>query len=88
MQKQLRAETYQTLIDAIDDGASPGGIGRKVICPPSVKGSRRAMYKLFLDCMAIVRKFGSPHLFITVITYKAGLPRGPPTGARPWVRVL
>jgi len=30
-----------------------------------VKGSRRAMYKLFLDCMAIVRKFGSPHIFIT-----------------------
>ena len=89
MQKQLRAETYQTLIDAIDDGASPGGIGRKVICPPSVKGSRRAMYKLFLDCMAIVRKFGSPHLFITVMVYKAGLLRGPPTGARPtWVRVL
>ena len=26
-----------------------------------------AMYKLFLDCMAIVRKFGSPHLFITVM---------------------
>ena len=66
LQKQLRAESYQTLVDAIDDGATPGAIGRKVICPASVKGSRRAMYKLFLDCMAIVRKFGSPNLFITV----------------------
>jgi hypothetical protein len=66
MQKQLRAESYQTLVDAIDEGAAPGAIGRKVICPASVKGSRRAMYKLFLDCMAIVRKFGAPHLFITV----------------------
>ena len=26
----------------------------------------RLVRALFLDCMAIVRKFGSPHLFITV----------------------
>ena len=89
MQKQLRAETYDQLMGALHEGEDPANIGRRVICPASVKGSRRAMYKLFLDCMAIVRKFGSPHLFITVITYTAGLLRGPPTGARPtWVRVL
>lgn len=67
MQKQLRAETYDQLIGALRDGEAPADIGRRIICPASVKGSRRAMYKLFLDCMAIVRKFGSPHLFITVL---------------------
>ena len=65
-QKQLRAETYDQLIGALREGEQPADIGRRVVCPASVKGSRRAMYKLFLDCMAIVRKFGSPHLFITV----------------------
>ena len=66
MQKQIRAETYDQLKSALRDGEQPANIGQRVICPASVKGSRRAMYKLFLDCMAIVRKFGSPHLFITV----------------------
>ena len=66
MQKQIRAETYDQLIGALHEGETPANIGRRVVCPASVKGSRRAMYKLFLDCMAIVRKFGSPHLFITV----------------------
>ena len=66
MQKQLRAESYDQLKGALRNGEQPADIGRRVVCPASVKGSRRAMYKLFLDCMAIVRKFGSPHLFITV----------------------
>lgn len=74
MQQQLRADTYQSLVDAIGDGHEPGDVGRRVICPDSVKGSRRAMYKLFLNCMAIVRKHGSPHLFITVRT-QGGAPR-------------
>ncbi len=75
MQKQLRAETYDQLIGALREGEQPADIGRRVVCPASVKGSRRAMYKLFLDCMAIVRKFGSPHLFITVPHTSHG--RGP-----------
>ena len=66
MQKQCRAETYTTLKEAISAGTNLNDVGKKVICPASVKGSRRAMQKLFLDCMAIVRKYGSPHLFITV----------------------
>lgn len=66
MQTQLRAETYSQLIGALRDGQPPANIGKRIICPSSVKGSRRAMYKLFLDCMAIVRVFGAPHLFITV----------------------
>ena len=75
MQKQLRAETYDQLIGALRDGEQPANIGKRVICPASVKGSRRAMYKLFLDCMAIVRKFGSPHLFITVRLWASGVAR-------------
>ena len=43
MQNQLRAETYNQLKDALRDGCSPADIGRRVICPSSVKGSRRAM---------------------------------------------
>ena len=44
MQNQLRAETYDQLKDALRNGYSPADIGRRVICPSSVKGSRRAMY--------------------------------------------
>ena len=44
MQQQLRADTYDQLKDALRDGYSPADIGRRVICPSSVKGSRRAMY--------------------------------------------
>lgn len=43
MQKQLRAESYDQLKAALRDGQAPADIGRKVICPASVKGSRRAM---------------------------------------------
>ena len=43
MQQQLRAETYQSLMDAVGDGLQPDDIGRKVICPDTVKGSLRAM---------------------------------------------
>ena len=62
MQKQIRAESYGELLGALNGGTNPSEIGQRVVCPKSVRGSRRYMHSLFLDCMAIVRTSGSPHL--------------------------
>ncbi|UYV71174.1 hypothetical protein LAZ67_8002034 [Cordylochernes scorpioides] len=64
-QAQLRATEYINLLDAIRTDRSHGLIGRQVILPPSFVGSPRHMHEYAQDCMAYVRKYGRPDLFIT-----------------------
>ena len=52
MQKQLRAETYADLREALRSGSRPDEIGRRVVCPASVKGSRRAMCVQTCSCLS------------------------------------
>jgi hypothetical protein len=40
--------------------------GRRIVLPASFTGGSRYMLKLFQDAMAIVRRYGKPHLFITM----------------------
>ncbi|XP_072013683.1 uncharacterized protein [Amphiura filiformis] len=63
-QKEIRAEKYSGLMDAIDhdDTTNPG---RKVILPPTVYGSPRFYAEAFQDAMAIVRHYGKPSFFVT-----------------------
>lgn len=65
-QRQLRAECYQGLVDAIQDQDRDGRIGRRIVLPSTVVGSPRFMQQRYQDSMAIVRAKGKPDLFITM----------------------
>src|SRR5436190_1424376 len=65
-QKQIRAELYNGLQDAMYSGDSTTNVGQRIILPSSFTGGPRQMHKLYQDGMAIVRVFGKPDLFITV----------------------
>jgi hypothetical protein len=65
-QKQIRAELYNGLQDAMVSGDSTTNVGQRIILPSSFTGGPRQMHKLYQDGMAIVRVFGKPDLFITI----------------------
>ena len=68
-QDQLRAETYQGLVDAVNDPSFEPGkskVGSKIILPATYPGSPRAMQQNYLDAMSIVKRFGKPDFFITM----------------------
>lgn len=67
-QKELRSETYQGLVDYMQNMANNlnGHIGKMVILPSTFIGSPRNMLQNYQDAMAIVAKFGKPDLFITM----------------------
>ncbi|XP_034945108.1 uncharacterized protein, partial [Chelonus insularis] len=71
-QKQLRAESYQGLIDHLnkcrnsENNDNTTNIGKMIILPSSFSGSPRNMLQHYQDSMAIVRKFGKPDIFVTM----------------------
>ncbi|KYN21838.1 ATP-dependent DNA helicase PIF1, partial [Trachymyrmex cornetzi] len=67
-QKQLRAESYQELIDYLANTANNNDahIGKMIILPSTFIGSPRNMLQHYQDAMAIVRKYEKPDLFITM----------------------
>ena len=58
----MRAETYNSLRDAVN--AEDERVGR-IILSSNYYGGPRSMFGLFQDAMAIVRRFGTPSLFLT-----------------------
>ena len=66
-QKDLRAELYSGLVDALNipGELQASQVGRQVILPGSYIGSPRWMTNLYQDAMAISRTFGRPDLFVT-----------------------
>ncbi|HEV7738464.1 MAG TPA: helitron helicase-like domain-containing protein, partial [Chlamydiales bacterium] len=70
-QKELRAESYQGLIDAfagMDDNVTAANIGTRVILPSSYTGGPRNSLKALQNSLAIVRHTGTQDLFITMTT--------------------
>ena len=65
-QKQIKAEKYSGLIDALNTTDDTKNIGVKIILPPTHIGSPRWYTERFQDAMAVVRKYGKPDLFITM----------------------
>lgn len=65
---QLRADLYSGLKDYINTRASESGLraGTSIILPSSFEGSPRNIRQHCNDAMAIVAKYGSIDLFITV----------------------
>ena len=68
-QKQIRAELYNSYSDAVragDDTVDLQQLGKPTILPASFTGSDRYMCEKYQDAMALCRRFGRPHLFITM----------------------
>ena len=64
-QTELRADLYQGLVDAVNAQEDVSQAGNKIILAPSHTASPRWYQQKFQASMAIVRKHGKPHLFIT-----------------------
>ena len=66
-QQQLRADSYQGLMDHLENVANERNLraGNVVILPSTFSGSPRNMHQLYLDAMALVAKQGKPDLFLT-----------------------
>ncbi|XP_066162009.1 uncharacterized protein [Oryza sativa Japonica Group] len=65
-QKELRSESVDGIVDAIDKGVTDGdSVGKRVILPASFTGGRRYMVMNYQDAMAICRVYGPPDLFVT-----------------------
>jgi hypothetical protein len=67
-QRELRAENYIHLQDALRREDSVDQMGQKVILPPTFTGGPRYMHSRTQDAFCYVRKFGRPDLFITMTT--------------------
>jgi Helitron helicase-like domain at N-terminus len=64
-QRQIHAELYSGLMDAVHEGMDAGSIGRRVVLPSSVTSSPRYMQKNLQNALALLRRFGGSDLFIT-----------------------
>ncbi|XP_028752993.1 uncharacterized protein LOC114712613, partial [Neltuma alba] len=65
-QKELRADLYQGLTDALLTGErSASSTGKRIILPSSFTGGARYMVGNYKDAMAICRWAGYPSIFIT-----------------------
>lgn len=64
-QKQLRAEEYIHLKDAINNDANVSDLGQLIILPSSFTGGPRYMHECTQDALTYVKNFGKPDLFIT-----------------------
>ena len=65
-QKKYRASPYNSLVQAVSTGMTQGStVGQKIVLPASFTGSPRYYYQNYQDCVALCRRFGCPHLFIT-----------------------
>jgi hypothetical protein len=65
-QKDLKADTYHGLRDAIATDLPSEDHGHRFILPSSHAGSPRHMYQLFQDSMAICRFCQKPDIFLTM----------------------
>ncbi|KAI9072566.1 hypothetical protein K1719_045453 [Acacia pycnantha] len=65
-QKELRADMYRGLSDALISGErNASNIGKRIILPSSFTGGARYMIQAYQDAMTICRFAGYPDLFIT-----------------------
>jgi hypothetical protein len=65
-QAKYRAARVAAIEDQISDGVPAAEIGQPVVrLPSSFVGSARYYQQLYMDAMALPKKFGKPDLFIT-----------------------
>ena len=64
-QRELRADLYSGVVDALHEGVDLALIGRKVILPASFTSGPRFMQRNLQNALALLRKFGGSDLFVT-----------------------
>lgn len=64
-QRQLRADEYIHLRDAVQADGDGSEVGQRVILPSTFIGGPRHMHEFSQDAMAYVRAYGRPDLFVT-----------------------
>ena len=69
-QKEIRAELYQHLADAVSaydpNSGEPLQAGKRIVLASSFTGGPRDQHQRYQDAMAVVRKKGKPSLFVTM----------------------
>ena len=65
-QSTIRAELYQGNNDSVHGSDTNSQQQSRIILPSSFTGGERYMHQQCQDAMAIVHKYGKPHLFITM----------------------
>ncbi|CAG9839864.1 unnamed protein product [Diabrotica balteata] len=77
-QNALRSSNYTTLQDYVYNRATEENttVGRVVILPSTFIGWPRNMIERYQDAMAIIRKFGKPHFFITMTCNRNYIEKG------------
>ena len=70
-QKQLKAESYSGLADAVSANEHREA-GKYVVLSSSFQGSPRQNFKSYRDAMAMVQKQGKPDLFLTFMCNPIG----------------
>ncbi|RCV17517.1 hypothetical protein SETIT_3G225900v2 [Setaria italica] len=62
------ADLYQGLVDSMRAGeGNADNVGRRTVLSPTFIGGPRNMRRRYMDAMALVRKFGKPDIFLTMI---------------------
>ncbi|KAL6841217.1 hypothetical protein ACP4OV_028735 [Aristida adscensionis] len=66
-QRDLRAELYQGLVDALHAGEGRSDkVGKRTMLSTSFIGGPRDMRRRYMDATALVRKYGKPDIFLTM----------------------
>jgi Helitron helicase-like domain at N-terminus len=64
-QKDLRADLYNGVVDALHEGIDMASVGKKIILPASFTSGPHFMQHNLQNALALLRKFGGSDLFIT-----------------------
>ena len=67
-QDTLRADLYQGPVDSMHSGeGSAENVGRRTVLSSSFIGGPHDMRRRYMDAMALVRKYGKPDIFLTMM---------------------
>jgi hypothetical protein len=67
-QDTMRADLYQGLVDNYRTGVEEANeVGKRTVLSPMFIGGPRDMRRRYMDAMALVRKYGQPDIFLTMM---------------------
>jgi hypothetical protein len=67
-QHTVRADLYQGLVDSYRTGVEEANeVGKRTVLSPTFIGGPHDMRRRYMDAMALVRKYGKPDIFLTMM---------------------
>jgi hypothetical protein len=67
-QHTVRADLYQGLVDSYRTGVEEANeVGKHTVLSPTFIGGPHDMRRRYMDAMALVRKYGKPDIFLTMM---------------------